>query len=797
MKIRFLSLFLCFVMLAGMLPAGLLSVPALAEDLPEVPNVVCRFNNGLFVITCDGVYGAKRYTAKLLHYNIEEEKYKDTGYSFGSKNVSDEEENEGSFSWWIDKNRFYKSENGKYDTRFAVEVKAINSYGETIAYTLQPVQAPFERYLDVPANGYLSGTGMLYFDKVDGAALYDVEMRYNSNLIAKAENITENYYDLSKYVREGDEYWITVTAKPPYLYQDLCESYTLFRLTYSADTSLRYGGTVEVNDDRTLTYTGYLDFLNKFDPGRFSVQWMAFGKNNVETWNFISESEKYDYDPSFLAVMVSAEGHKGNVISADNTYTNPDMPYVATSYDRLKSFFNRERDTKKTVYIKLGCDMTVTDDAEQKLETNGADIALDLGGYTLSYTDTQPYNMIGTTNRFLISGANGRVTVNDTPRYDSAKGEWVRGNIEYLFKGKITIYGSRPFIMWVRVLDGDVTVNSGTIRNKTEKSDHVNCFGYYGSGLIMNDGILDAYIPAMLYLGAEPFGIYGGTLRSRGGAGVVIDAESNYNDGAVFPIFRNCRIYNESDKAQVRAFSMDLPRGYFEEHGESAARSYFDNCLTLHSRIFIDGVEKSSSSVGAELEHTELYCNLYGPYFKSRYEIKVDVSLDGLYLTVTEPEYGMLPDYTIGGGGDLYDFEFVWQYEETPGNFTYMSPTKMFRTGVTYRAYITIYPKFGVIDEGLGSYKTVKINGKGASHSGRSYWADFKLEDSDYYDVYIGHIRIGKKNRSDVLGDGGSVQYFEAGEYSATDFSFDYGAFRPTLVLENFSFNINDYYRYG
>ncbi|MBR6917530.1 MAG: dockerin type I repeat-containing protein [Clostridia bacterium] len=787
MRNKIIGFILCIIMLAGVIPAGLFTVHVSAESY-EVPNFECYYNNWKnLIVKCGGISGAVTYQPTFYQYRTDRKEYMKMGYQVNKIVVKDGDYEGSTHSWEYDKRWFYESNNGTYAAIFAVELKVLNFYGDTVAYSFKQIVSPFDRYLDVPQNGYLSATGMFTFDRVDGAYRYEISLRPQNSSQTVKVNTQDNFADFSDTVRSGEKYYISVTAYPEIIYEDICSSHSLFEFTYS--TSTRPGGRVIINDDRSITYTGYLDYLNTYSPEILTVRWLAY----TSKWDFIDETEKVNYDPSFLAIMVSADGYYGTVMSADNTYTNKDHPYVAKTFAGLRSVIDTKRDPDKTVYIKLGADITYeANDIE--LRTNSADVEIDLAGYTLSCTDTVAYSDVKDRPRIFIAGTDGRFTISDSTRFDTATSSWVKGRIDYKYTGK-TESGPNVYNR-TSVLGGDVTVNAGIISNLTEKASNKVSYAYYGSGIRTYGGELIAERPAYIELGKEEFGFFGGTLRASGKEAIQIDSKYP-DDGKVFPTLRNFRVYNESTSEKILVYYVSLPYDYISDHGEIASLNFFKEFFASSARPYSDGVERSSVTQGMTLSQNQMNCTLSGPYIKSRYELKTDVSSDSLNLTIIEPEVNALPDHTvIFDKTDLYDYELIWQYEDEPGHFSAMHPNRLFVSGVKYRAHITLYPKPGVIDKGLEKTKTLYINSVSASQSGNSFWTDFEINDK-FYNVYIGHSKIGHRSRHDVLGDGGSVQYFKAGEYVAEDYKFDYGQDRPTLVFNDFNFTRNDYHNDG
>ena len=140
--------------------------------------------------------------------------------------------------------------------------------------------------------------------------------------------------------------------------------------------------------------------------------------------------------------------------TGDYDYTDPDNPYMATDLNSLKAVFEQERPKGTTVYIKLAKDIFSTIDTDVSraiLTTNGADVVLDLAGYTMGITSNQSLS--------LINGAIGKVTIEDSRRYDSSKKQWVDGRLEFECKTKNMAYWETD------VLLGEIIIKGGIIKN--------------------------------------------------------------------------------------------------------------------------------------------------------------------------------------------------------------------------------------------------------------------------------------------------------------------------------------------
>ena len=786
MKHKLLSLLLALILLSGVLSGTGLTLPASAEgsEIAEITNILYRYEGEDLIFSCDGIPGARKYDFKIYQYDVEGGTIGAVGSQPPAVTVT-EAQNEGRISWsyhWH--NLYYQPGDGNMAPRFKIYIGALNKYGEVVAQCSTDFRSPFQRYLDQVRAGYLSNDGIFWFEPVPDAASYDIEMWYRATKLWTVCDAHYNFLNVLEDCREGDEYSFVVTAKPNDWYGQLVQSETEFNLTYSAENEL--SGTVTVNPDRSVSYGGFLGFLVQYTQTPIRQTWEHFDPDS-ERWQGTPLSQVGLYDASMLRVTVTAQGYPGQVVSANNTYTNPDYPYVATDFNGLYQVFNTPREDGKTVYIRLGADITAS--GYGRLEVLGGDVVLDLCGHTLSYTNN------GSAAVF-IWGENGTVTINDSRRYDSASGAWIDGRIEFL--------RNNPEEGYYGVLAGRIILNGGVIVNNNHNSGNCTFVGFVTSGsypngvLQMNGGVIDADYPVVLQGYSKDYSenlsaINGGTLRVRRLQGVTVHS-SGQNDA--LPTFNNFKIVNASGNSQVRAFTISL-RG-----GTTAAEAFqmFDDCFVSRSVACVDGERQSSVHSGITFIGDDYF---YGPEFYETYEVQTLVALDDLNLGVTAPAQNGLPDYTVEGGDpEYYDTELEWLYQDRPGHFSPWDPDKLFRGGVTYRARITLVPKPYVGAFTLNPGKRVFINGQAAQQDYLTFTADFLPEDV-YYDVWLGSVRVSRGNRGDVLGDGGSVQFFEPGEYTPLEINSVYGTEfirnYPVLVLDNFTMSkvLDDYHAEG
>ena len=149
------------------------------------------------------------------------------------------------------------------------------------------------------------------------------------------------------------------------------------------------------------------------------------------------------------------------VTAADDDYTDPAHPYVATSFSGLREVFNKHRPDGKKIYIKLGNDIYYeSTDFSFTLHTDGADVDLDLCGYTLSVNDRVGYS--GSEPHALIYGQTGTVTVRDSAVDYSENDEEIKGKIVYEFE-----YGDEIRVNTM-IFTGDIVIESGYFQNKTK-----------------------------------------------------------------------------------------------------------------------------------------------------------------------------------------------------------------------------------------------------------------------------------------------------------------------------------------
>ena len=800
MKKRVLSILLCMALMLGVLPFGLFTFTAAADTLPELSNFVGRWNGNQYTVTFDQFEGAVRYDWNC-NMTLGGTRYAE---HYGDTITID-----------VYKGDFYI---GDYSyPPYWLTVTAENKYGEDIAESTVHIKSPWIEKLETPRNVYLSPTGVLTFDPVEHAGAYEVDIEYkNTHLQTYYYNkipTANPYVDVSDWVceKDGEYFEVKITTYPENFpdnrFGDYRESYYNTDIKYSSETELK--GTVIVNDDKTVTYGRYLKYLNERTSTALHQQWQRFNaqaEGEGSAWVNITESQKASYPANELRVIVTADGHSGSVTSKNNSYTDKYHPYIATDFSGLRRVFEQDHDADKTVYVKLGADITVTNGSGH-LEANGGDVDLDLAGYTLSYH--------GATRAFIRGGGytgdnkNARVHIRDSRRYD---GKWYYGQIifNHFQLGYHWSRGTTPTYsddwweykgLTTTVLTGNVSVYGGTIINKSHEGyasfpahESGDLYEYvYGSypgygnadGLRLYGGTLESSRPVYLQSNSDgdEYGLYGGTIKSSGewAVEVVIFDEENYS----LPSLRNIKAINESDNEQIAFLNMRYTNGAGDV---DSTRAFADlnSCYLSAAASYTDGVKNSFAT------QNMLYIidMVAGPLFSDTYEIKTDATLKSLEFGITEPVAGEIPDYTVTGGeSDLYTRELIWQFERMPDTFRDLEDIYApFRTGLYYRALIKLTPKDGV---NLTITGTPTIGSKVASNyeSGGCYYlySNYRLRDT-YYDIWIGGTQVGRLNKGDVIGDGGSVQLYEEGEYPDPYFKYS-----KVLVFNNFNMIKDDY----
>lgn len=311
--------------------------------------------------------------------------------------------------------------------------------------------------------------------------------------------------------------------------------------------------------------------------------------------------------------------------TGDYDYTDPDNPYMATDLNSLKAVFEQERPKGTTVYIKLAKDIFSTIDTDISraiLTTNGADVVLDLAGYTMGITSNHSVS--------LINGAIGKVTIEDSRRYDSSKKQWVDGRLEFECKTHLIAYWETD------VLLGEIIIKGGIIKNNNHSSERRDCV-YSGENIEVYGGTLEADYPIYLI----SFGkfkkcvIHDGTLRVNRQVAVLAYEGSILPDH--HPVIERCKIENASGNEKVVAFNLNLEKDFAENHTASEALAIWNSIVSPDTYAFINGTKQPKGSYGI------LYNGigaLTGPLFRDSYVITPLDTVKTLQLSITEPQAG-------------------------------------------------------------------------------------------------------------------------------------------------------------
>ena len=478
---------------------------AVSADSPNSAKIAIRYDvQGNVYAVVDAIPGARRYEATFWQH------HPDGGlvrlpYQHDYIDV-DDQTNVGVFRWGYSNAWMYIEKNEEYNPPlFAVQVRVLDWQGDVIFNEIRDFRAPFERYLDGVKNAQLSASGVLTFDPVEDAATYQVAMSRNGIAIVsmKSEN---PWFDLKNYLIDNYRYSISIYAYPEKLFDKYCGSDAFYGITY--DPQKEIDGTVEVNGDRSLTFTGFLLYLHEVKPELLKYQWHRFvladdgtmgeGDNdnpNAGQWVDIPASQIGNYDPSLLRVTVTATGFNGSVTSRNNAFTNPDIPYIATDFEGLRAVFNMERAEGQTVYIRLGNDITYDEHTPSlinyRLVTNGGNVDLNLCGYKLLCLD---YKMVGgeeyatgvkSYTRTFITANNGKLIVRDSRRIDGS-GNIVDGELIYKFDSilmpNVDKYTEKVYGVKLQsfIIRGDVEIHGGKILNHSHIDDNQSTYGIYG-----------------------------------------------------------------------------------------------------------------------------------------------------------------------------------------------------------------------------------------------------------------------------------------------------------------------------
>lgn len=611
MKKRALLFTLCAVVLIGLVIAGLTAFSASADELPELQNITVD-------ITDDNRTAYVRWDEfpKAVKYRVEDGIWDGTKFEPISTNFSSGIASAGRVATTLSP-LYLELGSTSYRPYFQQVITALDNYGEAIARSKVIVKAPWERVIEQPDSFYFSPTGVLTFDPIDHAKSYSV--RISSGSFHKTKMNTEPYFDFGDAdLREGYKYAVQVTIFPDS--DDYCPSRRLHEgaVTYSSSTPLE--GTASINKDFSLNYIGFLDYLNKYTDTEFSVRWQIF---DHEEWEYkdIPDSLLSFYRGNFPAdyfrAVISADGFEGEVKSLSQVFTTPENPMIATDYKKLWKCFTETRKKGTTAYIKLGSDI-IFEGSSTMMENTSCNVDIDLCGYTLSVKNNAS-SEASISHTFISGVGDGSVTVRDSMRYDSAKGEWIRGVIEYdcpSAKNETS------------VLCGNVTLYGGIIRNKRHTPSYAVHAALGGNGprnvnLTMYGGEIDADVPISTDLGYYyNCRIYGGTIRTRASDYCVrlINAFSKleFYDNEVF--IGNVKFINESGKERVYAvYEFDAVS---HRLGAEERIKRFGGCFSPSAKLYIDGVKQSSVTNGVVVQTNYTTEPLVGPAFLSTLEVR-------------------------------------------------------------------------------------------------------------------------------------------------------------------------------
>ena len=612
---KVLSLILALVMLFAAVPfAANAAQPDAADtgDTAGIRNVNWYFDeyNNL-QISWYGVENTKEYEVSLSNGHGELANRRVTVY--------DESHNSGLFNCTFPYSVFTEVMRAEYaGNQVSFRIIARNQKGSIITQTRRSgISAAFLQYLG-RSYGSFYGDGVFCFSAVEHAAAYEIRLeRGGHHHLATAYATTDRYADFSDYLTEGLTYYVYVW---PYASEaekdDYIQTYSLIE-EWSFSKESKIGGNVFVNDDRSVSYSGFIDYLVHETDTDVTLKWEAYEKGK---WFRITEEQKVKYDASFLRVTVTADGYTGSLTSADNTWTNSEYPYFASDIEGLKSVFNQNRsNSRKTVYIKLSADIEYNS-KNIRLATCGANVDLDLCGHSLFgfNPDTPAY-----ADDALICGSNGAVIIHDTPRYDEEKGIWLYGTIVGNFA---------PDKKSTAVLKEEIVLESGTIINLSHSEDgSVRHHVYTGAKLKMYGGSMTADIPIDITYGYEGCGIFGGTLYVRGSRAIRI--RDNEYEPCV-PTIKNVEMYNMSGSDNTLSYTISFEHDDIASWAMQRLESYF----APGTNVYLNDVLQTSVTDGAVYYDSSK--TLDGPRFGASYKLSSLRIINNLELTVPEPNDG-------------------------------------------------------------------------------------------------------------------------------------------------------------
>ena len=305
-------------------------------------------------------------------------------------------------------------------------------------------------------------------------------------------------------------------------------------------------------------------------------------------------------------------------------------PYVAGSYYQLRNYIKEYRDRGEVVYVKLGDNLTYRG-TEGDLVTNGADVVIDLAGYTIS-CETEYLD-------YMMYGKHGKFIIRDSGRYDLDKGQMVDGRIEYEYR-KYNDDGWITFFNVSNMLAGDFVIEGGVLVNKNYKDTRIDSV-YKGDSLVMTGGTLEGCYPIRFYNQAgQKSRITGGTLKTKLGPGIKVD---EMGSSKLFTV-EGVTMINATGKEKATAFEADFTKGYAATHSGAQAIAYWGGILGGNTYTYIDGVRQTKGDSGAVYDGDG---GIRGPVFTDTYEIVSPTTVDTLSLTIKEPKAGETLRYNV------------------------------------------------------------------------------------------------------------------------------------------------------
>ena len=382
-------------------------------------------------------------------------------------------------------------------------------------------------------------------------------------------------------------------------------------------------------------------------------------------------------------------------------YTDPETPYIATTYAGLYNVFNMHRPDGKKIYIKLGADIkhTVTDGEEFVLRTDGADVELDINGHDLYVVDTRDKP----SSVELINGrGNNTVTIVDSvAAYSDTIYNGKQKGIRYYY-----VFTDSNSDFYSMVLAGNIIVKSGYFYNENNDvfTNGHSCV-YSGSNLKMYGGLFDAATPIELYTSPDHQSVIdGGTLRIRvdGYYGIRMIYHLERNDK--IPMILNCDILSHPGRYHSEAFDIHFNKNL---NSKSATLEEFKKLFPYLSSVYLNGSKESSvtNGIGYASYEASGTSELTGPSIDlgKRYTIRSKNLIDELYVLSYVPYAGNTVDSFYFGhvySGDGYQVEtskntgnwrngVMWKHSV---NGKALSAGDVFEIGKTYTVYVSLVP---------------------------------------------------------------------------------------------------------